>query len=280
MADVFKEHCDPASLKSAAPPAPLPPELASIVLPPRPPALCVGCSHRPAFQAIKEVFGKNAIFPSDIGCYTLGIHFGVVDTTICMGASVSMSSGMAQAGEKKSVCCTIGDSTFLHTGINSLMNAVYNNAKMTVAILDNRTTAMTGHQPNPNTGQTAANIESIPISLEDVCKSIGTQFVRVVDAYDYEMTRNAFREAKNFDGVSVVIVQQACVLVNKKFGIQANPYTVSKELCKSCRKCINFGCPATTFDDKNAVAVINSQCTGCGVCAQICPFHAILEVKQ
>jgi indolepyruvate ferredoxin oxidoreductase alpha subunit len=279
MADVFKEYCDPVLLKSAETPAPLPQELTSIVLPPRPPALCVGCSHRSAFQAIKEVFGKNAIFPSDIGCYTLGIHFGAVDTTICMGASISMSSGIAHAGEKKGVCCTIGDSTFLHTGINSLMNAVYNTAKITVAILDNRITAMTGHQPNPGTGQTAAGIESIPVSLEEVCKAIGVQFIRVVDAYDYEMTRNAFREAKNFEGVSVVIVQQACAIVAKKIGAQRKPYAVSKELCKGCRRCINFGCPATEFDSKNAVAVIHSQCIGCGVCAQICPFNAILEVK-
>ncbi|MCL2141364.1 MAG: indolepyruvate ferredoxin oxidoreductase subunit alpha [Methanimicrococcus sp.] len=280
MADVFKEQCESALLKSAETSAPLPQELTSIVLPPRPPALCIGCSHRPAFQAIKEVFGKNAIFPSDIGCYTLGIHSGAVDTTICMGASISMSSGISHAGEKKGVCCTIGDSTFLHTGINSLMNVVYNKSKMTVAILDNRITAMTGHQPNPNTGQTAVGIESIPISLEEVCKAIGVSFIRVVDAYDYEMTRNAFREAKAFDGVSVVIVQQACAIVAKKIGIKRNPYVVSKELCKGCRKCINFGCPATSFDSEKAISVINSQCIGCGVCAQICPFNAILEVKE
>ncbi|MCL2550071.1 MAG: indolepyruvate ferredoxin oxidoreductase subunit alpha [Methanimicrococcus sp.] len=280
MIDVLKDHCVVSAVEKAAPPKPLPPEITDIVLPPRPPALCVGCSHRSAFQVIKEVFGKNAIFPSDIGCYTLGIHSGVVDTTICMGASISMASGITHSGEKKAVCCTIGDSTFLHTGVNSLMNAVYNNSKMTVAILDNRITAMTGHQPNPNTGQTAVGVESIPVSLADVCAALGASFIRVVDAYDYEALKTAFRDAKNFDGVSVVIVQQACAIVARKLGVKNNPYAVITKNCKGCRKCINFGCPATEFNKETAVSFINSQCIGCGVCAQICPFDAIAEVKK
>lgn len=280
MIDVFKDWCIVSAVEKAAPAAPLPPEITDIVLPPRPPALCVGCSHRSAFQVIKEVFGKNAVFPSDIGCYTLGIHSGAVDTTICMGASISMASGIAHSGEKKPVCCTIGDSTFLHTGINSLMNAVYNNARMTVAILDNRITAMTGHQPNPNTGLTAVGIESIPVSLEAVCAAAGAQFIRTADAYDYEALKTAFRDAKNFEGVSVVIVQQACAIVARKAGVRRNPYTVINEKCKGCRKCINFGCPAMEFNKETAVAFINSQCIGCGVCAQICPFDAIEEVLK
>ena len=280
MAAVFKEYCDAAALESVRPAEPLSADLTNIVLPPRPPALCVGCSHRSAFQVIKDVFGKNAIFPSDIGCYTLGIHSGAVDTTICMGASISMSSGLAHAGEKKPVCCTIGDSTFLHTGVNSLMNAVYNSAKMTVAILDNRITAMTGHQPNPNTGETAVGVETIPVSLEAVCTAVGVQFLRTVDAYDYEGLKTAFRDAKNFDGVSVVIVRQACAIVARKAGVRRNPFAVISDKCKGCRKCINFGCPATEFNDKTAKAILNSQCIGCGVCAQICPFDAIAEVKK
>ncbi|MDR2943982.1 MAG: indolepyruvate ferredoxin oxidoreductase subunit alpha [Methanosarcinales archaeon] len=275
MASVFTEQADsPARTVSN------PPILPNIALPPRPPALCIGCSHRSAFQVIKEVFGKNAIFPSDIGCYTLGIHSGAVDTTICMGASISIASGIAHSGEKKAICCTIGDSTFLHTGVNSLMNAVYNNAKMTVAILDNRITAMTGHQPNPNTGSTAVGVDSLPVSLETICAAVGTRFIRAVDAYDYEALKIAFREAKNFDGVSVVIVQQACAIVARKAGVRRNPFAVLPEKCKGCRKCVNFGCPAIGFDKKDAVAVVNSQCIGCGVCAQICPFDAICEVKK
>jgi len=282
MASVFKEFADTESsaYKAVGQSCELTQELKDIILPPRPPALCVGCSHRSAFHVIKEVFGKNAIFPSDIGCYTLGIHSGAVDTTICMGASISMASGIAHSGEKKPVCCTIGDSTFLHTGVNSLMNAVYNSSKMTVAILDNRITAMTGHQPNPNTGQTAVGIESLPVSLEAVCAAVGTPFIRTVDAYDYEALKTAFRDAKNFDGVSVVIVQQACAIVARKIGVKKNPYAVVSEKCKGCRKCINFGCPAVEFDKETAVAIINSQCIGCGVCAQICSFDAIAEVKK
>ncbi len=282
MAYIFKESADTSSsaFKSSEHVPVLPQAVTDIVLPPRPPALCVGCSHRSAFQVIKEVFGKNAIFPSDIGCYTLGIHSGAVDTTICMGASISMASGIAHSGEKKPVCCTIGDSTFLHTGVNSLMNAVYNNANITVAILDNRITAMTGHQPNPNTGSTAVGVESLPVSLEAVCAAVGTQFIRKVDAYDYDALKTAFRDAKNFDGVSVVIVQQACAIVARKAGIRMNPFAVIPDKCKGCRKCVNFGCPAIEFDKETAVAFINFQCIGCGVCAQICPFDAIEEVKK
>ncbi|MDV0446174.1 hypothetical protein MmiAt1_17920 [Methanimicrococcus sp. At1] len=282
MASVFKEFADASSpaLAAAGNVPALPSVLTDIVLPPRPPALCVGCSHRSAFQVIKDVFGKNAIFPSDIGCYTLGIHSGAVDTTICMGASISMASGIAHSGEKKPVCCTIGDSTFLHTGMNSLMNAVYNNANITVAILDNRITAMTGHQPNPNTGQTAVGIESLPVSLEAVCAAAGAQFIRTVDAYDYEALKTVFRDAKSFEGVSVVIVQQACAIVARKAGVRRNPFAVIPDKCKGCRKCVNYGCPAIEFDKETAIAFVNSQCIGCGVCAQICPFDAIEEVKQ
>ncbi|MDD4127041.1 MAG: indolepyruvate ferredoxin oxidoreductase subunit alpha, partial [Methanomicrobium sp.] len=140
-------------------------------LPPRPPILCAGCSHRATFYAMKKVFGKNAIYPSDIGCYTLGIQLGTVDTTICMGASITVGSGIAHSGEENDIVCTIGDSTFLHTGIQGLLNAAYNGANMTIVILDNRITAMTGHQPNPNTGLTAKGDISPTISIESICRS-------------------------------------------------------------------------------------------------------------
>ncbi len=153
-------------------------------LPSRPPILCAGCHHRAAFYAMKKVFGESAIYPSDIGCYTLGIQLGAVDTTICMGASITVGSGIAHSGESRDIVCTIGDSTFLHTGIQGLMNAVYNGANMTVIILDNRITAMTGHQPNPNTGITATGVETPPVSLDAVCRSCGATFVETVDPYD------------------------------------------------------------------------------------------------
>ena len=152
-------------------------------LPLRPPILCAGCHHRAAFYAIKKVF-KDAIYPSDIGCYTLGLQLGVVDTTICMGASITVGSGIAHSGDPHDVVCTIGDSTFLHTGIQGLINAVYNGANMTVVILDNRITAMTGHQPNPNSGVTARGVATPPVSLDALCRASGVNFVETIDPYD------------------------------------------------------------------------------------------------
>ncbi|MBO4302880.1 indolepyruvate ferredoxin oxidoreductase subunit alpha [Methanosarcinaceae archaeon] len=251
---------------------------AAPVLPLRPPTLCAGCSHRSAYQAMKEDFGRNAIFPGDIGCYTLGIQNGTMDTTICMGASISIASGLSQAGEKNAICCSIGDSTFFHSGMNSLMNAVFNKAHITVAILDNRITAMTGHQPNPGVGKTAMGEDTYAVSIEDLCRAMGVAFIRVVDAYRFNDVKEAFREAKAFDGVSVVIVKQACVIAGKKSGIRRKPFVVETEKCKGCRRCINFGCPAIEFDREKAVARINTQCSGCGVCSDICSFDAIREV--
>ncbi|MDD1682324.1 MAG: indolepyruvate ferredoxin oxidoreductase subunit alpha, partial [Methanoregula sp.] len=152
-------------------------------LPLRPPILCAGCLHRGTYYAIKKVF-KDAIYPSDIGCYTLGLQLGTVDTCICMGASITVACGIAHSGEPRDVVCTIGDSTFLHTGIQGLMNAVYNEANITVVILDNRITAMTGHQPNPNTGMTACGVEVPAVSLDAVCRACGVTFVETVDPYD------------------------------------------------------------------------------------------------
>jgi indolepyruvate ferredoxin oxidoreductase alpha subunit len=143
---------------------PFPVSMPAENLPLRPPILCAGCMHRAVFYAIKKVF-RDAIYPSDIGCYTLGLQLGAVDTTICMGASITVASGIAHSGEKRDVICTIGDSTFLHTGIPGVLNAVYNGAQMTAVILDNRITAMTGHQPNPATGLTACGSESPPSLL-------------------------------------------------------------------------------------------------------------------
>ncbi len=234
------------------------PDVAPVAnLPPRPPILCAGCLHRAAFYAIKRVF-KDAVYPSDIGCYTLGLQLGVVDTTICMGASITVASGIAQSGETRDVICTIGDSTFLHTGIQGLMNAVYNGANITVVILDNRITAMTGHQPNPNTGLTACGVESLPVSLDAICRACGVGFV----------------EARK--GVKVIIAKQQCVITARRAGIKRGRYMVDNEACTACGTCIRFGCPAIekVADDK---AWINDLCSGCGVCAQICPSGAILR---
>lgn len=248
-------------------------------LPPRPPILCAGCLHRATFYAIRRVF-PEAIYPSDIGCYTLGLQLGVVDTTICMGASITVASGIAQSGEPRDIVCTIGDSTFLHTGIQGLMNAVYNGANITVVILDNRITAMTGHQPNPNTGRTACGVESIPVSLEAICRACGVIFVETVDPYDVTSMLQAFRDAKARKGVKVVIARQQCVISAKRGGIKRGRYGVDPDLCTACGTCIRFGCPAIEKGGEDK-ALINDLCSGCGVCAQICPAGAILrEVKR
>lgn len=247
-------------------------------IPRRPPILCAGCGHRSVFYAMKRVF-KDGIFPSDIGCYTLGIQLGMVDTTICMGASITVGSGIAQSGEERDVVCTIGDSTFLHTGIQGLLNAVYNGANMTVVILDNRITAMTGHQPNPNTGITAAGVESPPVSLEAICRSCGATYVERVSSYDLTQCLEAMKAAKARKGVKVIIAFQPCVINARRAGIRRKPYTVDADACTGCKACVRFGCPAIEFHDDKAS--INALCSGCSVCAQICPTGAIrMEGKK
>ena len=241
-------------------------------VPPRPPILCAGCMHRPTFYAMRKVF-RDGIFPSDIGCYTLGLQLGAVDTTICMGASITIGSGIARSGEEHPVVCTIGDSTFLHTGIPGLLNAVYNGADMVVVILDNRITAMTGHQPNPNTGLTATGEESTPISLDAICRSCGVSWVETVDPYDLPVLLDTFRKAKERKGVRVIIAKQPCVITARKSGIKRKVYAVDLEQCTGCGVCRSFGCPAIAFAGKNAT--ITELCAGCGVCADICPSGAI-----
>ncbi len=247
-------------------------------LPPRPPILCAGCLHRSAFYAIKKVF-KDAIYPSDIGCYTLGLQLGVVDTTICMGASITVASGMSHAGDPRDIVCTIGDSTFLHTGIQGLINAVYNGANITVVILDNRITAMTGHQPNPNTGITACGVESPPVSLDAICRACGVDFVENVDPYDITGMVNILQEVKKRKGVKVVIAKQMCVISARRAGVKRGRYTVNTDLCTGCGTCVRFGCPAIEFADEHAR--INDLCSGCSVCVQLCPTGAIVrEAKK
>jgi len=243
-------------------------------LPLRPPILCAGCLHRAAFYAIKRVF-NDAVYPSDIGCYTLGLQLGVVDTTICMGASITIASGIAHSGEPRDIICTIGDSTFLHSGIQGLMNAVYNGSNMTVVILDNRITAMTGHQPNPNTGVTACGTESPPVSLDAVCRACGVAFVETVDPYDITGMMNVLRAAQSRKGVKVIIAKQQCVISARRAGVKRGRYTVDADTCTGCGTCVRFGCPAIeTMDEK---ARINDLCSGCAVCVQICPAGAIVR---
>ncbi|MDY0387790.1 MAG: indolepyruvate ferredoxin oxidoreductase subunit alpha [Methanolobus sp.] len=251
-----------------------------IDLPMRPPVMCPGCSHRATFHVMKKVYGKNAIFPSDIGCYTLGIQSGTVDTTLCMGGSITVASGMYQAGEKKPICCSIGDSTFFHTGMNGLLNAIYNKADITVTIVDNRITAMTGHQPNPGMGKTATGEQTTEVSIEALCRGLGAEFVETVDTYDMKQMEEVFKRAKGYKGTSVVITRQLCVIDAKRSGIRRKPFTIDADACVGCRLCVNLGCPAIEFDMETKKASINAMCTGCGVCAHMCKFDAIQEVKK
>ena len=249
-------------------PAPTP----AAEVPPRPPILCAGCMHRSVFYAMKKVF-KDGIFPSDIGCYTLGLQLGAVDTTICMGASVTVASGIMHSGEERDIVATIGDSTFLHTGIQGLLNAVYNGAKMILVILDNRITAMTGHQPNPTTGLTAVGVPAPPVSLEAICRACGVSFVETVDPYDLVGLTAALKDAKERPGVKVIIARQACVITARRAGLKRGHYQVDPDACTSCGLCIKFGCPA--IERINEKAHINDLCSGCGVCTHICPAAAI-----
>ena len=202
---------------------------------------------------------------------------GTIDTCLCMGASITLASGIRFAGEERDICCSIGDSTFLHTGLPGLLNAAYNNARITVSVLDNSTTAMTGHQPHPGTGFTVTGDRTKAVSVETVAKALGADFVVTVDPYDLNATIETFKRAKVYQGLSVVIAKQTCSIIARKSGIRRRPFTVNKENCIGCRKCVEFGCPAIEFDEDSAR--INALCTGCGVCAQICTNNAIEVVE-
>ncbi|MHC1584667.1 MAG: thiamine pyrophosphate-dependent enzyme, partial [Candidatus Syntropharchaeia archaeon] len=178
--------------------------------------------------------------------------------------------------EERDIICTIGDSTFLHTGVPGLMNAVYNGARITVAILDNGTTAMTGHQPHPGTGKRATGEDSKKVILESICRACGADFVEVVDPYNLEETKNILERAKENDGVSVVISRQLCTILARKSGIKKKKYEVN-ENCNGCKRCLKLDCPAIEFVDGRAI--INYQCFGCGVCEQICKNGAIVTKK-
>jgi indolepyruvate ferredoxin oxidoreductase alpha subunit len=257
----------------------------SVELPNRPPVMCPGCPHRATYYAMKKAFGKSAVFPGDIGCYTLGVQMGTMDTCLCMGASITTASGIYHAGETEPICCSIGDSTFLHTGIPGLLNAVYNGADITVTILDNRTTAMTGHQPNPGTGLNVHGDATFMVSFEDISKSCGVEFVEATDPFDVKQTIEVFKKAREHKGTAVVISRQECIITARRRGIRHTPFAVDPDECQGCKTCIRFGCPASSFTEsaeegEKGKAAIGGLCAGCGVCAQVCPFHAIKEVSK
>ncbi|NOY68356.1 MAG: indolepyruvate ferredoxin oxidoreductase subunit alpha [Deltaproteobacteria bacterium] len=251
-------------------------------IPQRPPNLCAGCSHRAVFYEVNQATaGMETIKPTDIGCYTLGFlpPLSSGDFLICMGSSVGTSSGFSQACDQK-VISFIGDSTFFHSGIPGLINAVFNNHDFTLVILDNQTTAMTGHQPHPGVDMMAMNHEGYGrVSIESVVRGIGVPHVSVIKPYNVKKSIAAIREAVAHKGVSVVIARQECVLLAKSLKkLKGKPFYVSDK-CKNHKNCINdLACPAFYLDG-GRVKIDPNQCTGCSVCTQICPEHAILPVK-
>ncbi len=247
-------------------------------LPNRPPALCAGCPHRLVF---KELSRLHAIVTGDIGCYTLGAlaPLEAMDTCVDMGASVSMSHGFELAlanQDHKPIVAIIGDSTFAHSGLSSLVSTAYNRGNGTICILDNRTTAMTGRQGNPFNGVTLQDRPSRELDLESIIKALGIEDVAVVDPYNAQAVRQALSDATQAgDRLSVLIFRRPCVLLER---IQNTPFEVS-DSCTGCGICATLGCPAIMKDPDTGCAHIDRiQCVGCGQCAQYCNFDAILRV--
>ncbi len=252
-------------------------------LPQRPPNLCSGCSHRATFYEVKQACkDMDVMYPTDIGCYTLGFlpPLSSGDFLICMGSSVSTACGFSKATDKK-VISYIGDSTFFHSGITGLVNAVFNNHKFTLVILDNGTTAMTGHQPHPGVDMSLFNLEGYnTISIEALVKSLGVKHVSVIQPFKVKKSVEAIREAVSFDGVSVIISREPCALLAKSMKLMTpRPFRVTDK-CRDHRTCINeIACPSFYIKD-GKVAIDENTCVGCAVCAQICPENAIVPLKK
>ena len=244
-------------------------------IPARPPVMCAGCPHRGLYYTL----AKNKVTAlGDIGCYTLGAvpPLAALDTTICMGASISGLHGFTKAGGGKAVA-VIGDSTFMHSGVTGLINAAYNESNSTVIIVDNSITGMTGHQQNPTTGYNLKGDPATKIDLETLCKAVGIRRVRVVDPYDLAQCDAALKEELAADEPSVIISRRPCALL--KYVKHNKPLEVDPEKCKSCKMCMKIGCPAISMVD-GVAKVDNTLCTGCGVCAQLCKFDALKAPKE
>ena len=248
--------------------------------PARPPILCPGCPHRSVYSVLNKLKIHAA---GDIGCYTLGAvaPLSVVDTTICMGASISTLHGMEKAKGKdyvKNWVAVIGDSTFLHTGINSLMNMVYNKATGTVMILDNSTTGMTGHQDHAATGKTLKGEPTNSINLVELCHAVGVKNVIVVNAFDVEKLTQVVKESTQSDELTVIITQSPCVLLKgQKF---PNKCVADPEKCRKCGMCLKIGCPAITKQTDGSIKIDETMCNGCGLCKNYCKFGAIETVVK
>ncbi len=248
-------------------------------IPPRPPVMCAGCPHRGLFYTLK----KNSLTVlGDIGCYTLGAvaPLGAMDSTVCMGASVSGLHGFNKAnggGSEGRTVAVIGDSTFMHSGVTGLINTAYNESNSTVIILDNSITGMTGHQQNPTTGYNLKGDPCAKIDLESLCRAVGINRVRVVDPYDLAACDAAVKEELAAKEPSVIISRRPCALL--KYVKHPGPIASDPDKCVGCRSCMRIGCPAISIADGKA-AIDNTLCTGCGVCTQLCKFDALGGKKE
>ncbi|MBR6288634.1 MAG: indolepyruvate ferredoxin oxidoreductase subunit alpha [Acholeplasmatales bacterium] len=248
------------------------------VIPMRPPVMCPGCPHRGTFYVLKKL---GLTVSGDIGCYTLGAVAPLqsVDSTICMGASVSAGFGMAKARGKefnKKLVSVIGDSTFIHSGITGLIDIVYNKGSNTVIILDNSITGMTGHQQNPTTGKTIRMEETSQVNLIKLAESVGVKRIVVADPFDVKNFEKVVKAEVEADEVSVIIAQRPCALLK---GVKYIGKCEVSDKCKKCKQCMKLGCPAISLVDGNVV-IDKNQCNGCGLCINVCPFDAIVKVGE
>lgn len=249
-------------------------------LPIRPPVLCAGCPHRASFYAVKTAMkGKKAVFSGDIGCYTLGnaAPLDMVDTCLCMGAGVTIAQGLHRIEPNTKNFAFIGDSTFFHTGIAGVINAVYNQNDIVLVVLDNKTTAMTGHQPHPGTGKTMMGEIADKIDIEGVLIALGVGMVKKVNPLDYEKSVTTVKEVAEFNGVSAIIFESPCIAVIKP----KTSLVIDNDKCIGCNKCIKeLGCPAMSVNmTTKKVQIESSMCYGCTLCSNICPVNAIGGVK-
>ncbi len=243
-------------------------------LPVRPPVLCAGCPHRASFYAVKQAMkGKKAVFCGDIGCYTLGnaMPLDMVDTCLCMGAGVNITQGIGKIEPDTTCFAFVGDSTFFASAITGAVNAVYNQAEMTLVILDNSTTAMTGHQPHPGTGRTMMGQVVDKVSIEAVLKGVGVRTVETVNPLHLDEAIETVKRVAAEPGVKAIIFKSPCAVLIKP----EQPAVIDPETCTQCKRCIKqLGCPGIVVQE-GKVTIEQSLCTGCGLCTQVCPFHAI-----
>lgn len=243
-------------------------------LPVRPPVLCAGCPHRASFFAVKEAMkGKKSVFCGDIGCYTLGnaMPLDMVDACLCMGAGVNMTQGIGKIEPDTTCFAFVGDSTFFASAITGMVNAVYNQANMTLVVLDNSTTAMTGHQPHPGTGKTMMGQVVDKVSIEDTLHGIGVKTVETVNPLHLQEAIDCVKRVAVQDGVKAIIFKSPCAVLIKS----GKPAQIEESKCIQCKKCIRtLGCPAIMLQD-GKVQIEQALCTGCGLCAQVCPTAAI-----